>query len=517
MPALQRFLAILIADLRERTRTPRFWVVLAGMVLASWYCFPGPEAGYAILSLGHGERGVYSSAWIGMVLAVAYSLMLGLAGFYVVRGTLVRDIDTRVWQLLVATPMTRGAFLLAKWASHMLVLGLMVASGLVVGVFVQWLRAEDRHIDLIELVKPALLFSLPALAMTSMFAIWFDLLPWLRRTAGNIVFFFLWVTLLGVAGSQLENSNNRFVREGWISDPDGMVLAGREFHRVRVQQTGKPQDFGFSFGSPARKGGPLLIEWKSWTPRGPDMAGRGLWVLLSMLGVLASARLLDWSAARSSAAARLRSQTGRRLRWLDRLLDPLVRGAFGRLAVAELKLSLRQRRLWWWLLALVALGLQVLAGPEGFRMGMVLAWLLPLDLLARGVLREHEHGTGGLVFTSPNIVGRLLATRFVASFGLLLVLTAPGTVRLFAQHPIAGIAALVIAASIAGWGLCLGALFRNARPFELVLVATTYIYLQGAPIFDLQIHPSSTTTWHALALLPASLGLAWAWPRLARR
>jgi hypothetical protein len=260
-----------------------------------------------------------------------------------------------------------------------------------------------------------------------------------------------------------------------------------------------------------------LFEWKTWTPRTPDIFGRALWLLLSMLGVLASSRLLDWSAARGSAVARQRSQTGLRLRWLDRLLDPLARGFFGRLAVAELKLSLRQRRLWWWLMLLVAFGLQAFGSADTFRMGMALAWLLPLDLLARGVLREEEHGTGALVFVAPNIVGRLLATRFVASFGLLLVLTLPGTIRLFAGHPIDALAAVVIAASIATWGLCLGALFRNARPFELVLVASAYMFLQGAPIFDMQQSPTITAAWHALALLPACLGLAWAWPRLVRR
>ena len=516
MQALHRFLAILVADLRERTRTPRFWIVLAAMVLATWYCFPGPDADYAILSLGHGERGVYSSAWIGMVLALTYSLLLGLGGFYVVRGTLVRDLDTRVWQLLVATPMTRGSFLLAKWASHMLVLGLMVAIGLVVGVFAQWLRAEDRQIDLAELVKPILLITIPALAFTSTFAVWFDLLPWLRRTAGNIVFFVLWVTLLGVGGSQLENSNNRFVREGWISDPDGMVLASREFHRVREIQTGKPQEFGFSLGSPARKEGPLLFEWKSWAPRVPDMVGRGLWVLFSMLGVLASSRLLDWSAARSTTAARAGSQAGRRLRWLDRLLAPFTRKPFGQLVGAELKLALRQRRVWWWLVALAAFGLQIFGTGDGFQAGMVLAWLLPLDILARHVLREHEQGTGALMFTAPRIVGRLLAARFAVAFGLLLMLSLPGTVRLLLQDPAAGIAALVIAASIASWGLALGALCRNGRPFELILVAAAYLSMQGLPVFDLQAGATSTLLWHGLALLPAWLVLAGAWPRLVR-
>jgi hypothetical protein len=205
-----------------------------------------------------------------------------------------------------------------------------------------------------------------------------------------------------------------------------------------------------------------------------------------------------------------------RLRWLDRLLDPLARGAFGRLTVAELKLSMRQRRLWWWLLLLVACGLQAFGSADIFRIGMVLAWLLPLDLLAHSVLREQEHGTGGLVFTSPNIVGRLLSTRFVTSFCLLLALTLPGIVRLFVHNPIDGIAAVVIAGSIASWGLCLGALFRNARPFELALVATTYASMQGAPIFDMQQTPLLTATWHAIALLPAWLALAWAWPRMAR-
>jgi hypothetical protein len=226
--------------------------------------------------------------------------------------------------------------------------------------------------------------------------------------------------------------------------------------------------------------------------------------------------LLDWSAARGSIAARQRTQTGLRLRWLDRLLDPLARGAFGRLAVAELKLSLRQRRLWWWLVLLVAFGLQAFASADVFRIGMLLAWLLPLDLLARSVLREQEHGTGALVFTAPDIVGRLLSTRFVVNFCLLLALSSPGTIRLFAQDPISGIAALVIAASIASWGLCLGALFGNARPFELVLVAAAYLSTQGMTIFEFGPGAPTTLLWHGIGLLPAWLALAWAWPRLAR-
>jgi hypothetical protein len=248
MDALRRFGAILLADLRERTRTARFWVLLAAMVVASWWCFPEVEEGYLILAVDSGVRGAYSSAWVGMVLAMIYSLLLGLGGFYVVRGTLVRDFETRVWQLLVATPMTRAGFLLAKWASHMLVFCVLAGIGLVVGMVAQWVRAEDRAFDLIEAAKPIVLLSLPGLATTAAAAIWFDLVPWLRRTAGNVLFFVLWITALSGSVAQLGDEGSS-ARTTWVSDANGLMVAARDFQRVRTEQTGKVHDFGFSLGS----------------------------------------------------------------------------------------------------------------------------------------------------------------------------------------------------------------------------------------------------------------------------
>ena len=52
-------------------------------------------------------------------LGLMYSTMLSLFGFYLVRGTVVRDFETGVWQLLVATPMHRAGYVFAKWLSHL--------------------------------------------------------------------------------------------------------------------------------------------------------------------------------------------------------------------------------------------------------------------------------------------------------------------------------------------------------------------------------------------------------------
>ena len=198
MTALRIISAIALADLRQRLRVPRTWVVLAALAIASWWSFPPIDADYLTVSIGGaaGARAHYSSAWIGLVIAAIQGAMLSLAGFYVVRGTVVRDLETGAWQLLVATPMNRAGYLLAKWCSHMAVFALLLSGAVAVGVAAQLVRGEVPGIDLIELLKPVALVALPALGLTATLAVWFDLVPWLRRTAGNVVFFFVWVFLL---------------------------------------------------------------------------------------------------------------------------------------------------------------------------------------------------------------------------------------------------------------------------------------------------------------------------------
>ncbi len=515
LAAWQRFFAILQADVRERMRTPRFWIVLALMAWGTWWCFPPMESGYSTLSLGDGSRGRYSSAWAGMGLGLIYSTFLNLVGFYLVRGTLTRDIETRVWQLLVTTPMTRGGYLLAKWASHMAVFGMIAAVGIVVALAAQWVRAEDRHIDVIELLKPLLLLSLPSLALTAMFAIWFDLVPWLRRTAGNVLFFIVWTVMLTVPVANHDDA--KADPQGWTSDPSGMMVAAREFKRVREAQTGKPLPMGFNLGGDAMNADSVRFDWPAWQPGGKVVGSRALWLALAILLTVMAAPLLDWAASRGLSQEKARSSAGRSMRWLNPLLDPFARGSLGILAVAELKLALRQRRIWWWLASLGALGAQTFAPDEGMRMALLLAWLLPLDVLSRGVLRERDHGTGGLVFTAPHVLSRLLAARFLVGFTMLFALSLPAMLRLLGSEPLAALAALAALVSITSWGLCLGALCRNARPFELIMIGAAYACLQGATLFAVATHPVWTLTVHGIGLLPAWLLLMWAWPRLARR
>ncbi|MCC8361683.1 hypothetical protein LK996_01110 [Lysobacter sp. A6] len=495
--------AILQADLRQRLRSPRFWIVLVALGAAMWWCFPAANADFLTMSVGDGMRGRYSSAWIGMVVALMYSSLLSLAGFYLVRGTVVRDLETRAWQLLVATTMRRSAYLLAKWLSHLAVFVALLAVGLGVGLVAQLVRAEDLRIDVIELAKPVVFLTLPSLALTAALAVWFDLVPWLRRSLGNIAFFVLWLALLGVGVSQAEQAPGAALP--WPGDPHGLLVAEYDLSRAWPSiDAGK--ELGLSVGKQMLEGkAPVLLTWNAWPLTCAMLQARATWLLLGFVLVLSATPLLDRFAANAAVRA-VADNGGARLRWLDALLAPLQRSAFGALIAAEVRLVLRPRRWWWWLAMFAAFATQVFAPEKGLVFAMVAAWVLSMDVYSRLAFRERDTNTAALVFTAAGMRGRLLAARTTICVGLAWCVVAPAIVRLLATHPAAGIAAIVAGASVALWGLGFGALFRNARPYEIVLLMAGYVSVQGALVLDVVSAPMTTLAWHA-ALLPAALAL----------
>jgi hypothetical protein len=512
METLRRLHAILLADLRERTRTPRFWIVVAVVAAATWFCFPAVDSGQLAISVDD-ARGRYSSAWTGLSLALMYSTLLAWAGFYLVRGTVLRDFDTRVWQLLVATPMTRAGYLVAKWASHMVVFALVIAVGLAVGVVAQMVRGEDRAFDLIELVKPAFVLTVPALSLTAFFAILFDMVPFLRRTAGNVLYFFVWLLLFATLSMSFDQGVDAAMAQS-MSDPGGLSLVQHAMARALAHETPALDFTQLSVGMGEIAGRPRLFEWTTWHLEPGALVGRLFWLVLGLFASAALAPLLDRAAARTEAAPAA-DRAGRRLRWLARVLAPLERGAFGTLVAAELQLALRRRSLVWWAVLLICAIVQ-LAGPlENAAVAAVVAWMLGIDVHARVLLREAETRTGGLVFTAPDAARRLSLARLSSALLLSLFAVAPLLLRSVSTHTGLTGVVLLVAATVAALGLAGGALFRSPRPYELAMVLLAYAGVQGGGPLAVAALSPAMVAGIGVALV-ASLVLVFATaPRLA--
>ena len=110
------------ADFLERTRRYSFLIML-GLVLWLGYL---SASGQFRMRIPPDYIGVVNSAWVGGTMTVSVAFLLGWVGFYIVKGSVSRDYDTGLGQIMATTPMTRPLYMLGKWLSNFAVLCLAV-------------------------------------------------------------------------------------------------------------------------------------------------------------------------------------------------------------------------------------------------------------------------------------------------------------------------------------------------------------------------------------------------------
>lgn len=191
---LQMLTGLAVADFRDRVRRPAYVVVLAAAVALGYVAVPDSDAKWMIMQIGD-HRGVYNSAYVGMVTALAAGLWITLGGFYIVRNCIERDRSTRVGQLLAATPLRTSVYMLGKFLSNLMLLTSMLGVLAVTALIMQLARGESRDVDLLALWQPFVLIALPLVALTAALALLFESLPVLRSGLGNILWFCCWMVV----------------------------------------------------------------------------------------------------------------------------------------------------------------------------------------------------------------------------------------------------------------------------------------------------------------------------------
>ncbi len=89
------------ADFLERVRRYSFLVMLGLAVFLGYQTAIGNMA----LELGL-YRGEFNSAWVGAMMSLIATFFIGWFGFYLVKGSVARDRETGVGQIIATTPLT---------------------------------------------------------------------------------------------------------------------------------------------------------------------------------------------------------------------------------------------------------------------------------------------------------------------------------------------------------------------------------------------------------------------------
>lgn len=483
MTTARALYALTRADVLERVRRRSFLVVV-GMAIAVAYSILN-----GTFSMRLDEyRGVYNSAWTGTMISVVGSTLLSLVCFYIVKNAVDRDRQTGVGQILATTPIRKWHYLLGKALSNFVVLAMIVSIMVVASVVLQMWKGEDNRLDVVALLAPFLFLFLPVMAVVAATAVLFETLPGLRGGFGNVVYFFVWTFALAfgistgrfdILGFHLFKPSMQAAVLAEHPDYSGGILIGGDRSSEAV--------------------GTFLWNGIDWTPAA--IGSRMFWVVVA-LGIVGLAALLfdrfDSAGKRSRWTWRSllpqRDNAGPDVRIASREythLSPLAPTALGfrfvDVLVAELKLTIKGHRWWWYAGAVLLIAVGFANDAETARQTVLpFAWLWPVLLWSAMGAREARNNVEQFVFSAPRVIRRQLLACWAAGVVVALVAASGVAVRLLAAGDLGGLFALGAGAVfVPALALAFGVWSRGGKLFEAVYVALWYIGpINHTPVLD---------------------------------
>ncbi len=470
------------ADFLERVRRYSFLVMLGLAALLGYQT----AIGNVQLQLGD-YRGEFNSAWVGGMMSIIATFFIGWFGFYLVKGSVARDRETGVGQIMATTPMTRPLYTLGKWISNFAILMLMVVILAIFGIAIQFLSGESTQVNLNTYLPPFIFIVMPLMALVAAIAVLFEAIPFLLGGFGNIVYFFGFIMMLPLIMEQ------DFINTYPAIEPMGLALLKADMTE-EVLKVFPDYDNSFMIGGMDT---PIIgtFTWTGieWTPAiiGARFAFIGLAILLTLLAAIffdrfdpsrSKPRRMKSTASPSAPEIVSTSQALPTPHLTPLTSSPLGNAAangfnFPRVLTAELKLLLKGQR-WWWYIAAAGLIIACFANPSATTREIVLpfAWIWPILIWSAIGNREIHNNVQQLTFSSASPLMRQLPAQWVAGFIVTLIMASGAAVRFVLDGDTVGLLALLSGAFfIPSLALASGVWSGTSKSFEILYMVIWYL------------------------------------------
>lgn len=424
-------LSVAVADFRERSRSSKLLVV---PVLIAY--FAKAVAVDSTLVVGGQYTGIPTAAWYGgMVMGIGTTVLL-FVGFPLVKGSLARDRQTSIMELVGTSPISSSQYLFGKWLSNVAVLA--IATGvLALATTVAFLAGGTGPFNVIALWTPFVLVTLPSMGLVSAVAVCFETIKPLRGTAGTALYF---VTAIGAISVSLLGDTP--------VDITGIAILRNSMETAIATQYPTFEGPIRSFAYTSAEGAVETFRWAGLGVTLRTLGSRLPIVALSasLLGVATitfdrvaespgwlQTRFARWRADDSDTNGSPETPQASQPHTPAEpvTLAPAKTQRFGvtQMLAAEFRMAVRgQRRLWYLgcLVGFVATAVAPLNALGTLVVPIVLLSMLPI-WSALGV-REQFHQTGELVFVASNPL-RLLSVSYLVSAAIGAGLVLPAFVR----------------------------------------------------------------------------------------
>ena len=472
---LHRLLAVVRADFLIRLRRPSTIVVFLLLSAVPYLWIPDPSTGRALMQIG-GRRALYNSATIGMATATLATMFVGLIGFYVISNALRRDVLSRCGYVIASTTMRGSEYLAGKFAGNVVFLSVFTAGFMATAMAMVVVRGE-APLEPWVFAKQYLMLAPPAIAFVSATAILFESTPLLRTKLGDVLYFFLWIGLMGSIASMLDQG----IGASWAPFFDysgfGVLLQQMKMYYGTSSLSIGSSTFDAAKG-PYDFGG-LHVTWYWVATR--------ITATLAPLALLGVARLFF----HRFDPARVRAVPNEKTRrsWLGRL--NLISKPLARLLVRVLSPFAARPAMTDALATIAAFPLLTVAMVVFAIMAVaagtandLFTGVLPISFAACAIAiadissREKRAGTTALVFAAPGLRARFVLWKFASTLIVALAFLGVPLASAIVTRPHMTVALLTGVVFLAAASTALGILSSNPKTFIVAFLTFWYIATQ---------------------------------------
>ncbi|MEE9440104.1 MAG: hypothetical protein V3V14_13950, partial [Saprospiraceae bacterium] len=474
------------ADFLQRTRSYNFLITLCATVALAYTFIPEPNANYVTIFIS-GHQGIYNSAWFGYVTATMTSIFLPFVGFFLVNGSIAKDEQLKVGQMIAASPISNFKYILSKATGNFLLLFSIALFVFVTSIFLFFLYNGGYSFELKHFITPYLYVVLPALVFTALIAVVFELVFRRYTVIQNAVFFFSFTTILtlnfGVSSSTLMDlTGSRIIiqeMEETVANlaPDNTIANMTSIGYFKKSNFDKSSVFQFNGVDFPSAFVLSRIGWITF-----------FFILLSFVSLLFKRFInekIKFSEPTTVAVSIMQNKIAQRYfiplgtsLSLNYSILPLIK--------MEMLLLLRKNNKWLWMLTIIGMiMLGVLPVLLCIQIILPVLWFIQVHCIADLTSKEIRNNTAAITGCSYMPIMRLLNAQIISATIFMICVAFPLIVRYCTLLDFkAAIVFISGAFFIVIFAAFLGVLFASHKTFEVLFFMITYANINNIAFAD---------------------------------
>lgn len=209
-------------EVRMRSRRLSTLLALLGMMVLTWNMIVDPASGDSLIVV-EGARVLYTSSALALGSATLLGFVLGLLGFYLVRGTMREDVRCGMSAVIASSRVGNWQFLVGRWCGGVGYMLLLIVAAMAVMLVLHVLRGDGAIHVSVYLMNYGLLL-MPMVFYSVSLAILFDSIPALMGKGGDVLYFILWIVQTSML-AQLSGTVQSSISWLFLFDFNGLSAA----------------------------------------------------------------------------------------------------------------------------------------------------------------------------------------------------------------------------------------------------------------------------------------------------